>query len=210
MNKPVEIIVVGYGPKVKRLEKRCLSSILFSTKPIYTLTYIDNWESGKSLTEIWNWAIQRSGSKYICLLNNDTEVIPGWLDKLIEVLDTNDKCFAVGPSTNNCHSPQKEIDTPEKARESVQVVEMKDPISAFCVLFRKDVFDKLGGFDLRYTLYGQESDLLDRAQRAGYKLYWRQDAFVWHVGESSIKAYGMDVSEEREKAKKLYWKERRK
>lgn len=208
--KKVEIIVVGYGPKVKRLEKKCLSSILFSTPPIYTLTYIDNWESGKSLTEAWNWAIKRSDSKYICLLNNDTEVIPGWLEKLVEVLDNDPRCFAVGPSTNNCHSPQKTIDTPEKAAESIQTVQMKDPISAFCVLFKKSVFDGIGGFDPKYTLYGQESDLLNRAQTLGYKLCWRQDAFVWHEGESSIKAYNIDITKEREKAKKLYWGSRRK
>jgi GT2 family glycosyltransferase len=87
---------------------------------------------------------------------------------------------------------------------------MKDPISGFCLLFRRSLWLRLRGFDERYKLYGQESDFVDRAQKLGLKVVWRKDAFVYHEGEASVKAHSYDVQAEREKAKRIYWQDRRK
>jgi GT2 family glycosyltransferase len=119
-------------------------------------------------------------------------------------------CGFVGPSTNNCHSPQKKISSPEAARKyKNKAVQMKDPISGFCLLFRKSLWNELGGFDPMYKHYGQESDFIDRARICGWSCYWRQDAFVYHIGEASVKASGLDVEAARNEAKKLYWSTRK-
>jgi len=203
----VNIIVVGY--KVPKIEHACVGSIIKNTNYPYLLTFFDNYGSGLSLTEVWNFLIDKSPLKYVCLLNSDTIVYPGWLKKLIDPLGSDKKIAFVGPSTNNCHSPQKRIATYEEATKYEGKIEiMKDPISGFCLVFRKALWTELGGFNPKYKLYGQESDFIDRAQRLGYKVAWRKDAFVYHKGEASVNAHKYDADKERKIARKLYWADR--
>jgi GT2 family glycosyltransferase len=147
------------------------------------------------------------------LLNNDAYPTSGWLKKMVKTIESKQKIFKigfVGPSTNNCHSPQKNINTPEFALQYEDKVEvMKDPISGFCLLFRKALWEELKGFDEAFTLYGQESDFIFRAKSKGYFCVWRKDAFVWHDGESSVKAHGKNIEKERKRGRELYWAKRR-
>lgn len=208
MSNTVNIIVIGYNNP--DLDTLCLTSVQKSTKCSYLLTYFDNYDSGFTLTAIWNVLIKSSPFEFVCLLNNDTQVYPNWLERMMETMTLGPKDVGfVGPSTNQCHSPQKEIGSYEKAQTYIgKTVKMKQPISGFCLLFRKSLWKHLNGFDENYTLYGQESDFIDRAQRIGYNCYWRQDSFVYHVGEASVLASGIDAQKERDKAKKVYWSTR--
>lgn len=205
------IIILGY--KLPELEEKCIKSIIRNTKQPYLLTFIDNQGTNNTITEMWNTLIHATPNfcEYVCLLNNDTEVSPLWLSKMIDTLEVDPMYGFCGPSTNSCHSPQKNISTYEEAKKYNGIHEiMKDPISGFCLVFKKKIWWELDGFDERYTHYGQESDLLDRAQQKGYKCIWQKDSFVYHVGEASVKSSKMNVKEEREKAKKLYWADRKK
>lgn len=217
-------IIVGYGltpveqdGEFVDIETNCVKSVLENTEPgTYLLSYIDNFENKVgTLTKIWNDLIRSSTADYICLLNSDTVVYPGWLSKMTETLCVDDTFGFVGPSTSNCHSPQKNIPTFEEAAKYAtredKVEVMKDPISGFCVLFRPYTWRKLKGFDERYSFYGAESDFIDRAKtQLGLVSVWRKDAFVYHYGEMSIKKSGMDVNKAREQAKKIYWSTRKK
>lgn len=203
----VNIIVIGY--KLRKIEAACLDSIVrFTTYP-HLLTYYDNWGSGLSLTEVWNALIKASPCRYLCLLNSDTVVSSKWLTRMMDTLASDKKIAFVGPSTNNCHSPQKAIPSEKLALKHPGVIEiMKDPISGFCLLFRKALWEELNGFDTRYKLYGQESDFIDRAQKKGHTCAWRKDSFVFHHGEASVRAHGHDAKAERYIAKKIYWTDR--
>lgn len=202
------IIVIGYD--LPEIESKCLQSIVQNTKWPYLLTFCDNYKKNMSLTQIWNHLIFTSPCAYLTLLNNDTEVTEGWLTKLMETLLSDDSYGFVGPSTNTCHSPQSRLNIPEKAAQNSGVEVMDQPISGFCITFMRALWEQLGKFDERFDFYGQESKLQVLAQDAGFKCVWKRDAFVWHVGEMSVKKSGMDVKAERERAKKLYWSERKK
>lgn len=207
----VNIIIIGYN--VPKLERICLRSVHANTAHPYLLTYYDNFNSGLTLTQAWNKLIEHSPCKYICLLNNDTEVSPDWLTLLYDTLGKeidSKRVGFVGPSTSSCHSPQKEIPTQEEALQHRGEIEiMKQPLSGFCLLFAKSTWVDLSGFDERYGLYGQESDFIDRASRQLNLVgAWRKDAFVFHHGEASIKANNVDVDSERKKAKRIYWRDR--
>jgi len=203
----VDIVVVGYN--LPEMEADCIQSVIQHTDWPYVLTYYDNYETGSTLTQVWNWFIKASPCPHICLLNSDTIVYDGWLSRMMETLLADPKVGCVGPSTDNCHGRQNTIPTYEAALQCQGKIEVtKEPICGFCVLFRKSLWIELRGFDERYNFYGQESDFIDRAQRQGYKSVWRQDAFVHHIGEQSITHSKMDVNEERQKAKDLYWSTR--
>jgi GT2 family glycosyltransferase len=205
----VNIIVIGYtiNEEMAQIESDCLESILDNTTDCeYVLTFFNNYKSGSSLTHTWNRLIKESKCKYICLLNSDTIVYPGWLSKQLETLKSSRAYGFVGPSTNSCHSSQNKIPTFEASQKlppnSVKI--LSRPICGFCLVFRKAVFLELGCFDERFTLYGQESDLLKRAAKRGYKFVWRQDAFVYHMGGATMKMAKVNIPAERNKARTIY------
>jgi GT2 family glycosyltransferase/glycosyltransferase involved in cell wall biosynthesis len=54
-----------------------------------------------------------------------------------------------------------------------------------CFLVRRAVFEELGGFDTRYWLYGEETDLCRRARDAGWRVGTVPDAVAFHAGGAS-------------------------
>ena len=187
------------------MDTDCLYSVIANTNWPYKISYFDNYNSGYTLTQIWNKLINESKSEYICLLNNDAFPTMGWLEKLMTSLLYRDSQGFIGPSTNQCHSIQKSIYTEELAAQyKNKVKEINEHLSGFCVLFPRVIWSKLKGFDEKYTLYGQESDFMQRAKDIGYHCWWRKDVFVNHIGEATVKRYCKNSYIERKKAKDLY------
>lgn len=59
-------------------------------------------------------------------------------------------------------------------------VEETEIFSGACVLVRKEVFEKLGGFDEKYFLYFEDSDLVKRAKDAGFRIYYNGNVSLYH------------------------------
>jgi N-acetylglucosaminyl-diphospho-decaprenol L-rhamnosyltransferase len=58
-------------------------------------------------------------------------------------------------------------------------------LSGSCVLVRRSVFDKLGGFDEGYFMYFEDVDLGYRLGKAGYRNVYEPGAVVSHTGAHS-------------------------
>lgn len=54
---------------------------------------------------------------------------------------------------------------------------------------RKEVFDKIGGFDSQFRVAGDDVDLCWRIEEGGWKIGFNAAAMVWHHRRSSIKSY---------------------
>ena len=50
------------------------------------------------------------------------------------------------------------------------------------VIYRKEILDKIGGFDKNHFAYLEDCDLGYRAQIFGYRNYYTPDAVVYHAG----------------------------
>jgi GT2 family glycosyltransferase len=73
-------------------------------------------------------------------------------------------------------------------RDTVREV---DIVSGCFFLIRRDLWAQLGGFDLRYFMYGEEADLCLRARRLGSRPMITPEAEIMHlVGASSIDLAG--------------------
>lgn len=57
--------------------------------------------------------------------------------------------------------------------------------SGAAFFIRKDLFARLGGFDIRFFAYHEETDLCWRIQRHGYRIIYQPKAIVHHQGEQS-------------------------
>ena len=88
-------------------------------------------------------------------------------------------CWAFGLSAL---FPRSEVFSPEAMggwqRDSVREV---DIVVGCFLLIRKALWDELGGFDLKYFMYGEESDLCLRAARQGYRPMITPDAQIMHL-----------------------------
>lgn len=63
-----------------------------------------------------------------------------------------------------------------------------DWISGGALFFRRETFEKLGGFDERYFLYYEDVDFCERARQVGYPAYVYEDLKVIHFRGKSQKS----------------------
>lgn len=57
-----------------------------------------------------------------------------------------------------------------------------------CLMVRREVLEKIGGFDERFFMYAEDYDLCHRIRKAGWKLYYLSNAkIIHHIGGASEK-----------------------
>jgi GT2 family glycosyltransferase len=145
-----------------------------------------------------NIGIKHAQGDYVCLLNTDTWVTPGWIEKIISIAERSEHFGILGPSTN---SGKQVLDYKKISRmydlnaigehitNKYQDQHTETYLSGFCFVVKKQVFDKVGLLDERFGLgTGEEGEFTTRAIDAGYKSVWVQGSYVHHFGGKSFKA----------------------
>jgi glycosyltransferase involved in cell wall biosynthesis len=67
-------------------------------------------------------------------------------------------------------------------------------LSGFCLLMKREVYEKIGGLDERFGLgLFDDDDLAERARRAGFELAVAHDLFVHHFGSRTFAGNGIDA-----------------
>ncbi|MFN3695625.1 MAG: glycosyltransferase family 2 protein, partial [Ignavibacterium sp.] len=67
-----------------------------------------------------------------------------------------------------------------------------DAISGSFMMLRKEVYEKVGGFDEQFFMYGEDLDLCYRIQKAGYKIYYVHTTQIIHYKGESTKRSSLD------------------
>ncbi|MDD5079060.1 MAG: glycosyltransferase family 2 protein [Candidatus Omnitrophica bacterium] len=130
-----------------------------------------------------NKGLNFSKAQYVCVMNNDTVVYPGWLSEMVSVALKNAAFGLVNP----------EWEIPEKfkgSREDYFRIVIKkqngkfietDWVRGFCFLIKRAVIEKIGGLDQIFSPgYFDDWDYSLRAIQAGFLVVKAQGAFVWH------------------------------
>jgi GT2 family glycosyltransferase len=145
----------------------------------------------------------------VVLLNSDTEVAPGWLDRLAAHARREPTIGTVTPFSNNatiCSYPRtlERNDMPTGATTAsldAAFARANAGLSAdiptavgFCMFITRECIAKVGLFDeARYGAgYGEEVDFCMRAARAGFRHVIAADVFVRHAGEVSFGNSGVE------------------
>jgi len=151
-----------------------------------------------------NNAAQHARGRYLLLLNNDTVVLPGWLDSLYRTIE-EDSSIAIAGS--KLLYPDEHIQEAGGGllsdADGVSVgrwrwvgeqnfpVRRHDPlfnirretdyISGASILVRKSFWDSVGGFDERYkNAYCEDSDLAMMARSKGLRVVYEPGSEVIH------------------------------
>jgi GT2 family glycosyltransferase len=141
-----------------------------------------------------NVGFHLADQKYIAVLNPDTEVDPDWLQELVAALESNKKAGLATPKILLMDNPQlinacgnnitysgltvcRGLEQPAEKYTEPAVV---PAVSGAAFVIKKEVLDKIGGFDENFFIYYEETDLSLRAMLAGYQCLFVPTSIVFH------------------------------
>jgi O-antigen biosynthesis protein len=219
----ISIVIVTYNQY--EYTEKCLQSVQANTKSNYEIIIVDNNSSDNTInglnkfqnikliknkenvgfTKAANQGIKAAGGEYILLLNNDIIVTENWLERMIDVAESNHAFGVVGPISNQVSGVQidknAKYDSIEEMHKYAAKIKKENagkyfefPRVAFlCTLIKREVIDKIGGLDERFSPGNfEDDDFCLRVELAGYKTVIAQDVFIHHYGSKSFKANGVE------------------
>jgi len=148
----------------------------------------------------------RDGAEYMLLLNDDTEVAPDFLTKLIDVAESRPDAGMLGPKIYYYDQPEKiwfagarfnpetcmassfEVDQTVKCEDTVPIE--SDFITGCALLVKREAIEKIGLLDERIFIYCEDLDWGLRLIKAGLRNLVVPEARIWH--KVSITVGGLD------------------
>lgn len=139
--------------------------------------------------------------QFLVFLNNDTQVLEGWLDELVNTFRQFSDVGLVGSKLmypNGMLQEAGAIIKPDgsaelvglnadPARPEYNVVREVDYCSGACLFIEAEVFKTLGGFDEIYSpCYCEDSDLAFRVRKMGKRVLYQPRSVVVHHLSVSI------------------------
>ncbi|MDX6581346.1 MAG: hypothetical protein QOI10_530 [Solirubrobacterales bacterium] len=222
----IDVVIVSY--RCEDLLRECLAS-LYANPPSGELTVrvVDN-ASGDGTAEMVrrefpqaeltenaandgfsranNPALARGQAPYALVLNPDTRVTPGALQRLVELMEERPEVGIAGPRLeledgSFDHASRRSFPTPLSAlghfsglgrREGAsgrlaayRAPEVEsgpvDAVNGAFMLIRRGALEEVGAFDTRYWMYMEDLDLCYRFGEAGWTTWFEPSVTVFHV-----------------------------
>ncbi len=208
-NPSVSIIIVKY--KSEGYLANCLSSI--GQNDLYEIIVVYNDRKNIGFGAGCNRGARKGKGKYLFFLNPDTLILPGAIEELASFLDKNKDAGIVSPllldksekpsfpqgtgkltplsaivsfSFLNKYFPNNPISKDYWFSDwDKKTIQEADVAPGAALMIRREVFEKLGGFDKKFFLYFEETDLCQRVKEKGWKIYLNPEAKIIHYGGGS-------------------------
>lgn len=185
---PFELIIVDNGSTDQTPELlACLEG---------DVTVIRN-EENLGFGPACNQGAAAARGELILFLNNDTVLLDGWLEPLVEAMDEDGRLGAVQPkllfpdgrlndagglmfAKGEAWSYGKHHPVPDAPQFSCR--RAPDYVTGACLLVRKTAFGEVGGFDDLYApAYYEDTDLSFALRAANWKLLYEPRSVIIHV-----------------------------
>jgi len=249
----LSVIILNYN--VMDFLRQCLKSIYDNTHQItFEVLVVDNNSKDDSVKMVKeefpevkviensynagfakanNQGLEISRGRYAILLNNDTLILPGALDKLVQFMDEHPETGAVGSKVLNadgtiqlsCRSFPSHINAifnssspltklfPKNRFSSKYLMKDWDHnkgrevdwISGACLLVRREVVEDVGGLDEDYFMFCEDTDWCYRIKKRGWKIYYVPEASIIHYGGQASKLHSNRVIIEHHKSMWLFY-----
>jgi GT2 family glycosyltransferase len=124
------------------------------------------------------------GADYIAVFNSDIQVLPEWIEFVIDIFSEHPEVGLVGYT----EVPKEREELFYNVRELK--LEYKDVkgLPGCLYICASRVFKHVGLFDEKYFMYGEDNDFFSRLTKAGYIIV-QTNVPVWHHGEASSEAH---------------------
>ncbi len=182
-----------------------------------------------------NNAAKFARGRHILLLNNDTVVLPGWLDALYRTIESDDSIAIVGSKLlypdnriqdagggvlanadglsigRELHNGDRLV--PVFRDEPVfNFVRETDYLTGASILIRGSFWQQVGGFDERFdTAYCEDSDLAMEARAHGFRVVYQPASEVVHLEhqsyEDSVEANHIELQRRNKKVLLDKWQD---
>lgn len=141
----------------------------------------------KAVPSVW-----ADGCEWVCLINTDTVVCPGWLDAVVAAGAEAPSFGVLGPVHWSWESDSPSAFMQARFADQLARFECKplayahaDWIEGSCFFVRQTCWYDLGGLDVRYHFYWEDADFCRRAIHRGWKVGLVADSHVRHFGGGS-------------------------
>lgn len=204
-----EIILVDNSPEL--IDAQIPKSVIVPLLQTYVRYHVIWKPKNIGFAAACNLGVSESSGDYVVLVNPDTEVFPGWAERMAAHIKP--ETGAVGPISNFVAGFQR-VDfhtqiAPDWAKtarnaakgNNLRGVETKLLIGFFMMIPRK-VWERVGGMDPQFFLGCDDLDLSLRIRDAGYQLIIASDVFVYHEGHASFYAAGSKALEYNKQSEK--------
>lgn len=227
--KDLSVIVVNHNNKSYLVQT--LNSLLESLNSLnYDVIVVDNASSDGSLETVKrdfplvkgiglpenvgfaranNLGVSQTSGKYLFLLNNDTYVPIGTIQKLLELKEEHPEFGIVAPMVLN---PDETLQLSwgkdlhifsefflkyiahmwyawQFKRKRGKISKNVDWVSGACFLIERKLFEQIGGFDENFFLYVEDADLCRRIRQLGYMIHLTSEAWIIHYQGQSVSRY---------------------
>ena len=168
-------------------------------------------EVNKGFTNGYAESLPLIDAEYYVLISSDVEVAPGWIEPVINLMDSDPAIGACQPKIKSFHNKTQYeysgaagayIDkygypfcrgriffTIEEDNGQYDDIAEVFWCSGACMFIRASLYHSLGGFDNDYYAHMEDIDLSWRIKNSGYKVMVCPQAVVYHVGGHII-SYG--------------------
>lgn len=162
-----------------------------------------------------NQVMQVCRGRCILIINPDIIIKKGSLEKMLDFLEKNENAGAVGAKLLNPDGTVQMKGFYRKLPSLLQLLMFKtvlyrifihfqvfsarfweyqdinhthevEQIPGACILIKREVYEKIGGFDEDYFIWYEDVDWSWRMRKAGWKLYYLPEAEIVHYGGQSF------------------------
>lgn len=179
-----------------------------------------------------NQAAAISKGSFLLLCNSDIQFLQGSIEEMVHEIKKNKKIGVVAPkvvdSNNNLLRTASKIPLLPKALVTFSflskipflqdiyrdyhlfqldrsIKQLVPSVGGACLMVKKDVFEKVSGFDERFFMYFEEMDFCFKIQKSGYKILYLPSASIIHFVAGSNKNSKL-IKKYFEKSRYLFFK----
>lgn len=181
-----EIILVDNDSKDKTFEE--ISKFKFPISNNNAIKIIQSKEN-LGFSKGCNAGAKKAEGEFILFLNSDTEIKDKGLQRMVEFLENNKHVAILGGKLENPNgSPQASagkfynlfnlflmligLERLGFLKSSPARISKTDWVSGACMMVRREVFEKIGGFEKELFMYMEDVELCFRAKSKGYATYY--------------------------------------
>jgi GT2 family glycosyltransferase len=150
-----------------------------------------------------NWGMRQATGDFVFIVNNDTEVTPDLLDRLLEPFYADETIGVTCPKIKYFDHPSliqyagfnpmnkftgrtTSIGTLEEDKGQYDVSGPTFGAHGCAMMVKRDVLTNVGMFPEKFFLYYEEWDWSARILKAGYKIWYTAPAVIYHKESVSV------------------------